>query len=928
MSMGLQAVIAPWITPAVPGEAPRPTSWWDNFKLILTGTPTPKPAGYAWGVANWVSQSLQESIVEGFISTTLERYGGPFFGDPMIADQLAEAISFALVDNAIEIGEAISSIPSAVSRASVRFQIERHYQREMAMEADMQRMDARVIRSTNPAVAETVLQLHAARVALVEARKAWSLDALAATLAAGGSIRDFRRASQVWPQVVDRIESRMVDFPNVDKQQDRLLSTLVNQVLKTKLLAKAIAYHDAGLTFGQFAAMADVKSACYLNPGATIEADAAYVDEHGLPRVATWDELASMDIATFLATRRGFTLVFKDSDPNARTTLGKGNWWTHDPDLHLWVPKKLVKEFDRLYPDRNVDCNGNPVTRWVCPACGASHSDYYHARAHTGGYVVDTINNKRLDPGQKATRIAELLEEGRDEVYYDKEWFATKLGVTQKNNPIIYDMIMHAEKLPASVFYAERKDIATRLKTSPEFRRLFGSVWLGGAYCEGQIVALYKSGTHAIPGGDAEWHFKVKGMKHFTTADGMAYKRTEIHDAQGNLVGWDYQAAIALEGKFRKFCDTDDFFKSFIHDLVATPRTTGLISGVALGVLRDTNVANYFEQLLSPTGYMRHDYWRSKIEVNGERWNMAFIEEGKKGSGIGTHVQYRLVPVPGSTALGHPDYDVKDGISAHYDVEYRISRPATPELAVPNGQPIPASLIERQGTCFYRFHRDALSHGQAMKVINGFIDGIIANPGATVQAPSLPSSAPLVKELDKLRLGTDKYAILEYIAKLTKLGYAITGHEINVAFGMTSESSSWFLDNFMNKIGVTQQMRDQLVKFPVSTRAMAVGKGLFWTLASIDGIPITSAQFDSMIAQHNALRQACLDLAQKLDVITRLGQMLGEIEWATNPNPKIGHPGTIRNKILYLQAAYAQSMFDYLMTVRPDWLNPNPTWHP
>jgi len=918
-----------WTKPAAPGELPRPLSWWDNFKLILTGSLTPTRAESAMGMLNWASQSLQESILEGFISTTLERYGGPFFGNPVIADQLAEVISFAFVDNIFEIGEAISSIPSAISRASIRFQINGDYQRAATAEAEMYWRQMHELHLASPMVIETITELHYARMALVEAKKSWSLDTLAATLAAGGSIRDFRAASQVWPQVVDRIESRMVNFPNVDKQQDRLLSTLVNQVLKTKLLAKAMLFHDVGLTFAQFAAMADVKAACYLNPGATIEVDAAYLDESGHVRIARWGKLKNMDIGTFLATHRGFQLVFRDpgGDPNTRTTLGTGNWWTHDPDLHLWVPKKLVAEFDRIYPDYRHDNKGNLVTRWVCPACGATHTDYYHARAHAGGYVVDTIDNKRLDPAQKARRVAELLEEGRGEVYYDKEWFATKLGVTEKNNPIIYDMIMHAEKLPASVFYAERKDIAARLKTDPEFRRQFGSSWLAGAYCEGQIVALYKSGTHAIPGGDAEWHFRVKGIKHFTTADGMAYKRTEVRDAQGQLVGWDYQAAIALEGKFRDFCDTNDFFKSFIHDLVATPRTTKLISGVALGILRDTNIANYFKQLLSKQGEIVHPYWRPKIVVNGERWNMAFIEEGKKGSGIGTHVQYRLIATPGSTVLGHPDYDVKDGISANYDVEYRISRPAMPESAVPDGQPIPADLIKHQGTCFYRFHRDALSHGDAMQVIDGFIDGLIANPAASVQAPSLPSYVPLVRELERLRVGTEKYSILEYIAKLAKLGYAVTGHEINVAYGMTSVTSSALMDNFMNKNLVTQQLRAQLVKFPVSTRAKTTGEGLFWTLSSIDGVPITRAQFDSMVAQHNALRQACLDLAQKLDVITRLGQILGDLEWAVN-HPKAGRRDTIKSMTLKLQAAFAQEMFDYLMTVRPEWLKPNPTWHP
>ncbi|MEX2727568.1 MAG: hypothetical protein Q6353_009955 [Candidatus Sigynarchaeum springense] len=277
--------------------------------------------------------------------------------------------------------------------------------------------------------------------------------------------------------------------------------------------------------------------------------------------------------------------------------------------------------------------------------------------------------------------------------------------------------------------------------------------------------------------------------------------------------------------------------------------------------------------------------------------------------------------------MGHPDYDVKDRISANYDVEYRISRPATPEPAVPAGQPIPANLIERQGTCFYRFHRDALSHADAMKVIDNFIDNIIVHPGAQVQAPSPPSSASSIHELDNLRLGTDKYSVLKYIAKLAKLGFAVTSSEVSLKFGRTSVYTTPLLENLMRIFGVVQQTRAQLVKFPVSTRAKTTGEGLFWTLASINGAPITRAQFDSMIAQHNALRQACLDLAQKLDVITRLGQMLGEIEWAVK-HPKAGRPATIRSMILKLKAQFAQSMFDYLMTVRPDWLNPNPTWHP
>ncbi|MBN2151868.1 MAG: hypothetical protein JW839_10505, partial [Candidatus Lokiarchaeota archaeon] len=146
-------------------------------------------------------------------------------------------------------------------------------------------------------------------------------------------------------------------------------------MLKTKLAAKAIAYRDTGLTFAQFAAMADVKAACYLNPGATIEVGAVYVDQRGNKHVASWEAIKDVDIATFLTSFHGYNFVFVDSNPS-QTTLT-----SLDPSKKPLTFEELMNEMG-IHEDHAL---------YAILACGGMRED-----------VLPMVNEQRGNPVSSA----------------------------------------------------------------------------------------------------------------------------------------------------------------------------------------------------------------------------------------------------------------------------------------------------------------------------------------------------------------------------------------------------------------------------------------------------------------------------------------------------------------------------------------------
>ncbi|MEX2683835.1 MAG: hypothetical protein Q6373_019845 [Candidatus Sigynarchaeota archaeon] len=276
----------------------------------------------------------------------------------------------------------------------------------------------------------------------------------------------------------------MVNFPNIDKQQDMLLSMLVNQVLKTKLLAKAIAYHDTGLTFAQFAAMADVKSACYLNPGATIEIDALFLDESGHVRIARWGELKDMDIATFLATRRGYRFVFQDSDPTTRTCPDNVHAGllcfkqiTKD-GAGIWIAsKEIYEKVSRV--DKSADS-------FACPVCGAVFNTYGQFETHVGMPMLRAIYEKESE-----SILFQRLEHSQSpHVILDKAGWAVRMGIPEtlngEPNPM-YAAITHAKDMPWKLWKMSRSELSAFL--SVKKNRAYFDKFLKAGYGEWQITS-------------------------------------------------------------------------------------------------------------------------------------------------------------------------------------------------------------------------------------------------------------------------------------------------------------------------------------------------------------------------------------------------------------------------------------------------------
>jgi hypothetical protein len=242
---------------------------------------------------------------------------------------------------------------------------------------------------------------------------------------------------------------------------------------------------------------------------------------------------------------------------------------------------------------------------------------------------------------------------------------------------------------------------------------------------------------------------------------------------------------------------------------------------------------------------------------------------------------------------------------------------------------MPANLVEQQGSCFYRFHRSAQSYADASKVIEDFIHDIIAHPGTQQPPRTIPSSAPLIPELAKLRIGTDMYSVLEYVAEMAKMGFPVTSTEVGALVGTEPKVAGVILRKLMNDFDLAQQFKAQMVNFPASTKAATnpTVEAIFWTLKSANMVPIVITSPKSVTAQYNALRRACLDLATQSDLLQRWGRVLGEIEWATYTGSST-HAEFINNRILKVQADFTQALFTYL-TSDPlaGGLQQSRTWH-
>ncbi len=590
-----------------------------------------------------------------------------------------------------------------------------------------------------------------------------------------------------------------------------------------------------------------------------------------------------------------------------------GDWWTYDPALHLWVPYKLVEEFKRLYPTCTTDNQGNAVTEWICLACGKVFSTYENAIIHVGSTVVNIARNNGMTLQQKINTIKKTIKQNsRGEVVLNMDYFARKLGINPETNPLIYDMLMYLAFIPIDIFYDSIESIANRLRTDSEFKRLFKK-WMQSAFCEGRIVALYDARARSTKGAVVQWQFPVHGMGGFARADGMVYQRNQILDPKGNRVGWTFSLVIVLEGKMIKTLKPNQLFKSFIHDLVATLRTTGRIDGIALMVLQDYRMGDFLHLLIDDTIGIRHNYWRQKIQVNGDTWNMAFVEEDKDLH-TGTYIQYRFVSPSSSTDPG--DYDVVDAIPSCYTVEYHISKRGTAISAVHTNQSFPTSLVEYEGTFDYRFHRTAQAHSDVVGIIDDFISNIIQNPGPLMDTISVPNSAPLIPELSQLRFGTQAYHVLEYLYRMAKMGYAVTSEDVGNLLGKDSIAGGRVLYYLRSVTRLTKVLEEQMVNFPVSTKAVSnpMINNNFWTLSTTYQIPITVEGFHSAIGRYNALRQGCLDLATHSELLKRWGRIQGESEW---PNYTGRHfkarPEFVRNKIIQVQADFAQALFNCLI---------------
>nr|MDO8110427.1 hypothetical protein [Candidatus Sigynarchaeota archaeon] len=703
LSMALSSAICQ--KDPVTGHYPK-TSWWENFQLTWTRS---------GGGAGLVQSAIDESLIEG--SMTM------FFTEvchlpEVFADQLSEALSFGVVDD-LESG---AFIGEAITYIRARHEIRMRVNSEISVITDITDMyyhefGTEMLEEDVQQHLSAIEELHMARIMLVTAKQVSALASLD-SLYFAHELKGLSMLPQIWPQHLGNIATRMVHFPNIDARNDYRTSAMMNQALKTRLVAYATEFPDVDMTLEDFIDLADTRSACWLNPEATLKLDASW-DDGRVQHIESWARIKNMLVTEFLATHQGYTFTFTDDDASTNTAPPKcprsGGWWTYfGAPFYAWLPLEAVHQFAAMYDSDGIhDAAGNEISEWVCPICGRTFTDYKSADNHVGGVNVRVFEDGTASINK---RLNNLEKRGSPEVLKDYNAFANKLGVTESNNPILYATLTHMQKLPWDVFHMTRAQIADKLRSDNRFKNMF-TKWLKQAYGEGQLYNRLATGSElglfcdVLDARNLEvvWNFPAKGLKHFDQFDCIVLKRTPIKDASGRVIDWDYDFAMPWDSKISKNPQKPELYKTFLHDLVSSLRKTKRVDGIGVIIAKGYNIETFLADM-EKCRRVIHEYYREPIEIDGIDWNVAELNDG-------TIVHFRFKPDEQSDL--DPFYGTQN-IPMRYTVAYKISK---------DGK------VEFEGTTSYRYVRLEQFNSEIDKFIEDFITSVTSSQDVNLPSP-------------------------------------------------------------------------------------------------------------------------------------------------------------------------------------------------